>query len=145
MKNLSCPISNDLVNSKLTRIYAIITFVSIAVYLFTPFKAIIYLTATDFLIRVLFTVKYSPICNLIKYILKVSQTSTHMVNAGPKKFAAKIGFIFSMMMLLGHILGYSTFSYFVGAMFFVAVGLEAIFGYCLACAIYSKLPSNLFK
>ena len=64
------------------------------IFLLTPFKEIIFLTTLDFIVRVLFSVKYSPICTVIKFSLKTLNIQTHMVNAGPKKFAAKIGFIF---------------------------------------------------
>ena len=145
MKNESCPISAELVNAKLTRVYAIVTLFSLGIYLFTPFKEIILFTTLDFVIRVIFSVKYSPICTVIKIALKAIDSPSHMVNAGPKKFAAKVGLIFSTLMTLGFIFNFPILSYLVGVLFFSAVGLEAIFGYCLACTMYAYVPNWLKK
>lgn len=143
MKNQSCPISAELVNAKLTRIYSIITFLSISIYLFTPFKEVIFFSASDFIIRIFVGVKYSPICNLIKLSLKIGNVPSHMVNAGPKRFAAKIGLIFTVLMSISYILNLYYFSIILAVISFTAVGLEAIIGFCVACYIYSKLPSRL--
>lgn len=142
MNNKSCPISTDLVNAKLTQIYSIVTFIAISIFLFTPYKEVIYISAIDFIIRVLVSVKYSPICTLIKLGLKLGKFQSHMVNAGPKRFAAKIGLIITVLMSISIILDLTYTSLILGTISFTAVGAEAIFGYCVACFIYSKLPSR---
>ena len=142
MNYKSCPISADLVNAKLTRIYAIVTFLAISIFLFTSFKAIIFFSTTDFIIRIFFGVKYSPICFLIRNGLKLTKVETHMVNAGPKKFAAKIGLIFTSLMSLGVLLNLPLFTTIVAGITFIAVGSEAIFGFCVACFLYQYIPKN---
>ena len=144
MNNASCPISTELVDSTLTRIYSILTFIAISLYLFTPFKEIIFISAIDFIIRIFFGVKYSPICKLIKYILKIGNFPSHMVNAGPKKFAAKIGMIVTVLMSISFLADLKYSSIIIGTISFSAVGAEAIFGFCVACWVYSKMP-NTFK
>jgi len=144
MNYSSCPISADLINTKLTRIYSIITFLAISIYLFTPFKEVIYISASDFIIRVLFGIKYSPICYLIKNGLKISRVKIHMVNAGPKKFAAKVGLVFTVLMSIGIILNFKILSSVLGTISFIAIGAEAFFGFCIACYIYSFIP-NIWK
>ncbi len=145
MKYSSCPISTDVVNSKLTRIYSIVTFIAIGIYLFTPFKEIIYLSATDFIIRVFIGVKYSPICFFIKKGLALGQIQTHMVNAGPKKFAAKIGLVFTVLMSFSALLDLSSVSFILGSISFLAVGAEAVIGFCVACYIYTFIPDSMKK
>lgn len=142
MNNPSCPISYDLVNSRLTRAYSIITFAAIIVYVFTPFKEIIYISAIDFIIRVFFGVKYSIICASIKFTLKFGNFEPQMVNAGPKKFAAKIGLLFTTLMSLAHILNFENFSLSLGVISLIAVGAEAVFGYCVACKLHQYLPER---
>ena len=141
MNNASCPISPELVNSNLTRTYSLLTFTSIILYVFTPFKEVIYISALDFIIRIFIGVKYSPICSIIKYILKIGNFQSHMVNAGPKKFAAKIGMIITSLMSISYLLDLSNTSLILGIISLVAVGAEAIFGFCVACWMHSKLPS----
>ena len=142
MSNKSCPISPELVNETLVRSYSFVTFFAISVYLFTPFKEVIFISAIDFIIRVVIGVKYSPICNIIKLVLKTGNFPSHMINAGPKKFAAKIGLIITVLMSLSVIFDFQTTSVILGIISFTAVGAEAIFGYCVACKVHSFLPER---
>ena len=142
MKNQSCPISTDRVNSSLTKVYSIFTFSVITIFLFSPFKEIIFVSAADFVIRIFFGIKYSPICGMIKFGLKVGNIPTHMVNAGPKKFAAKVGMLFTVLISAGVILNIPMLSVIAGGIAFVAIGAEVFFDYCLACTIHSYLPES---
>lgn len=144
MKNKaqSCPISTDRINSSLTKVYSIFTFSVISIFLFTPFKEIIFISAADFVIRIFFGIKYSPICTLIKFGLKVGNVPVHMVNASPKKFAAKVGMLFTVLISAGIILNIPALSLIAGGIAFVAIGAEVFFDYCLACTIYSYFPDS---
>ena len=142
MKNKSCSISTDRVNSSLTKIYSIFTFSVITMFIFSPFKEIIFISATDFVVRIFFGIKYSPICRMIKFGLKVGNIPTHMVNAGPKKFAAKVGMLFTVVISVGVILDLPMLSLVAGGVAFVAIGAEIFFNYCLACTIHSYLPKS---
>ena len=144
MKNQSqtCPISTDRVNSRLTKVYSIFTFSVIGVFLFTPFKEAIYISVVDFAIRIFMGVKYSPICTTIKYGLKVGNVPVHMVNAGPKKFSAKVGLLFTLIISLGVAINLPLLSLITGAMAFIAIGAEVFFDYCIACKIYSFFPDR---
>lgn len=142
MSNKSCPIAPELVNETLVRTYSSVTLIAISLYLFTPFKEVIFISAIDFIIRVTIGVKYSPICTIIKFVLKTGNFPTHMINAGPKKFAAKIGLIITVLMSFSFIFELQTTSIVLGIISFSAVGAEAIFGYCVACKVYSFLPQS---
>ncbi|MCK5781118.1 MAG: DUF4395 domain-containing protein [Flavobacteriales bacterium] len=142
MKNKSCPIATARVDSALTKVYSIFTFSVITIFLFTPLKEIIFVSAFDFMIRVFLGIKYSPICRMIKFGLKVGNMPTHMVNAGPKKFAAKVGTLFTLIISAGVLLNMPTLSLIVGIVAFLAIGAEVFFNYCLACNIYSYFPDS---
>ena len=136
--NASCPISYDLVNEKLTRIYSGFTFVSLLIYVVTPFKWFLLLSAFDFIIRVTVGVKYSPICFVIRKSLLLLNTKPHNVNAGPKKFAAKIGLAFTVSMSLLYLFDMpEIIGLVLGVFSLVAVGAEVFFQYCIACTMYS--------
>ena len=142
MKDQTCPISTDRVNSSLTKVYSIFTFSVITIFLFTPFKEIIYVSTADFVVRIFFGIKYSPICTMIKFGLKVSNAPVHMVNAGSKKFAAKIGLLFTALISAGVIFNLPVLSLVSGSIAFLAIGAEVFFDFCMACYIYSFLPEN---
>ena len=135
--NASCPISYDLVNEKLTRIYSVFTFISLLVYVATPYKWFLLISAFDFIIRVTIGVKYSPICFIIKQSLFLLNTKPHLVNAEPKKFAAKIGLAFTVSMSALYLLQMlEIFGLTLGVFSLKAVGAEVFFKYCIACKIY---------
>ena len=143
MINASCPISPELVNARLTRTYSFFTLATIIIYAYTPYKEIIFISTIDFFIRIFFGVKYSPICTFIKYILNIGNFKAEMVNAGPKKFAAKIGFIITSLMSISYILGLTYTSIVLAHVSIIAVGADAVFGYCIACKMHSLLGPKL--
>jgi len=136
--NASCPISYDLVNERLTRAYSGFTFISLLIYVVTPFKWFLFISAFDFIIRVTIGVKYSPICYIIKNMLLLINAKPHMVNAGPKKFAAKIGLAFTVSMSIIYLLNMpEIIGLVLGVFSLIAVGAEVFFKFCIACTMYS--------
>jgi hypothetical protein len=59
-----------------------------------------------------------------------------MVNAGPKIFAAKIGFWASLIITLCVFLNWTAAYYFVAGILTAAAGAEAIFEFCLGCKMF---------
>jgi len=90
----------------------------------------------DFIIRVFWGLKFSPICFIIKKVLRLSGVKPHLINAGPKIFAAKIGLIFAVSVLIATFFGFTFLATTIALIFIIAVGLEAFFNYCLACEIF---------
>ncbi len=59
-----------------------------------------------------------------------------MVNAGPKIFAAKTGFIFCCVIAVSYFFEFQLISLVFGSIFAICAALEAIFRFCIACKIY---------
>ncbi len=137
----SCPISFDKVNEKITRINAMFVFTGLLGFILTPYKCVIIPIVIDFAIRVLFGLKYSPVCFLIKHSLDILKLKPHLVNAGPKKFAAKIGLTLTTILLISYIFDFNTLGTVLGIILLIAVGMEALLNYCVACKIYSILTA----
>lgn len=71
-----------------------------------------------------------------------------MINAGPKIFAAKIGFWASAAIALAAFFDIPAAYYAFGGILAIAASLEALFEYCLGCKIYPhwhKLVSLIKK
>jgi len=134
--NKSCPIVYKSVDKHIIRVNAIIVFTFLLGFIFTSNPMLILMVLGDFVIRVFFGLKYSPICFFIKRGLRMSGVKPHLINAGPKIFAARIGLIFSALTFLTSLLGFTFLSTTIALVFIIAVGLEAFFNYCLACEIY---------
>jgi len=135
----SCPIVYERVDENLTRFNAFIVFMGLILFVFFPVKWIIIPITADFAIRVFFGVKNSPMCHGIKWTLNKMHEEPHLVNAGPKRFAAKIGLTLTSILSILYILDFTLAYQIIGVISFIAVGAEAFFGYCVACKVYNVL------
>ena len=145
MKEQSCPIVYERVDAKLTRINALITFIGLFTFVFFGIKWIILLVTADFAVRVFLGVKYSPTCYGIKWSLNKMNSEPHLVNAGPKKFAAKIGLVLTSILSLLYIFDFTLTGQILGIVSLLAIGAEAFFGYCVACKMYNILQGMGLK
>jgi hypothetical protein len=66
-----------------------------------------------------------------------------MVNAGPKVFAAKIGFVFCCAISTFYLLNFPLISMAFGLIFSMCAALEALFRFCIACKIYPFIQRYL--
>ena len=133
----SCPIVNERVNEKLVRINGLIVFIGLFLFVFFSIKWVILLITADFAIRVFFGVKNSPLCHGIKYSLNKANSQPHLINAGPKKFAAKVGLSLTSIISLLYIFDFTEAAQIIGIISLIAVGAEVFFNYCVACKIYN--------
>lgn len=136
-----CPIVYERVDEKLVRFNALIVFVGLIFFVFTPAKWIIVPIIADFAIRVFLGIKRSPICYGLKFLLNVMHEKPHLINAGPKRFAAKFGLTLMSVIGLLHIFHLTLASEILGLVSLVAIGAEVFIGFCTACQIYSILLS----
>ncbi len=134
-----CPISFKQINEKAARINGALTVTTLAVYAATQSIYVIAFLAVDFLIRGFLSPKFSPLAIISKTILKTLKAKPKMTNAGPKLFAAKLGFIFSILILALSFLKLDMVNMAVISIFMFFAFLEAAFGFCLACKVYPLL------
>jgi hypothetical protein len=133
-----CPISFHGVNKKVARLNAFSTFLIICIYLFTPFKFIVVLLAIDFFIRGYIDPKSSPISTINKNIINLLKIKSKVINAGPKIFAAKIGFLMAILIsIIFYFLKLTILASFLAYLLIIFSLLEFLFGYCVGCHMYS--------
>ncbi len=140
MKN-SCPIVNKRVDENLIRINSSIIFTILVLFIFTPAKWLIIVVALDFAVRLFFGVEKSPVCVVIKNALNLLNVEPCLINAGPKRFAAKLGFGFSLMITAFYLFQMTNAAVIAGSLMAVLAGFEAFLGYCVGCKIYNILTS----
>jgi len=144
--NEACLIANETVNEKVARMNAAMTVLAILLFVFTPAKWIIFILGVDFLLRGFAKSSYSPLSTMNKWLLTFLKVEPAMVNAGPKKFAAKIGFFFCLAIAVCHLIGLSSAANIIGLTMLLFAFLEASFGYCVGCKMYSLfLKANFIK
>ncbi|MCI5114180.1 MAG: DUF4395 domain-containing protein [Candidatus Electrothrix sp. AW2] len=134
--NLMCPVSFKKVNEHAVRINAALAFFSILLFFLTPWQWIILLVGGDFFIRGFLNPQYSLFAQISKKILTLLHAKPVMVDAGPKIFAAKIGFFFCCLLTAAWLFTLERTALIAGAMFMMCAALEAVFKFCVACQIY---------
>jgi hypothetical protein len=105
------------------------------------FPPIMFLIAYGFIARVAAGPRLSPLAQVVqKIVIPVLKLPYKPIAGPPKRFAAAIGVTFSLTAIILHYgFGLTGVSYGVlGALIFAA-GLEAVFGYCLGCKVFSIL------
>ena len=135
----SCPISDRQLNEKSIRIGA-------GLVLLLAVSAIIYhniwifiILASDFFIRGFTRYPISPVAFISGFIVKVFPFNPNWVNAGPKIFAAKIGFLFCLTASILYVKNLYLPGDIVAAVLCVCAGLESFFSVCLGCHFYTML------
>jgi hypothetical protein len=92
--------------------------------------------AIDFYFRSFGLANYSAVALISKSLVKLFSLQPKPINAGPKVFAARIGFVFTILVLLSSVLGLDIAAYVFTVIFAVCAFLEAAVGFCVACQIY---------
>lgn len=139
----ACPISFERINERVARVNGSLTVLSMIIFLFTPLKFIALILGADLFIRGFLKSSYSFYSLLSRKILEILDVKPVMTNAGPKIFAAKIGFLFCCIISLFHFAGMPTMCFVFGTMLLFFAFLEAAFGFCVACQVYPYMPNAL--
>lgn len=135
----SCPIDYNTIDEHVARLNGFFTVILLCVaYFIQPFLYLIILL--DFLLRVLKT-QYSPVAQFSKLILNLLHIKPVPIDRAPKLFAAKIGFIMSMLLIIFFAASLKPALTITLIFFLFAASLESFFNYCLGCKIYTLLVS----
>ncbi len=145
MKTAICPISDKRINENVARGNALLTVILLVIFILTLNPFVIAFLFLDFLLRGLGLSKYSIFSIVSKKINQVFNVQPKIINAGPKLFAARIGIIFSGIILVSTLLGWQTNALIFAGIFGFCAFLEAFFAFCVACEIYPFVFRLFYK
>ena len=131
-----CPVSDVGMNKCVARFNAVFTFLLLLLFFMTQSLFIILFLALDFALRGNELSKYSPLAILSKAVVKALGIKTLVINAGPKLFAARIGYAFCIAILLLGLFRLPVAANIVAGIFSLFAFLEGVFGFCMACYLY---------
>ena len=135
--NTVCPISNERVNENGVRIVATLIFIISAGIIYTHSIYLSVFLIIDFAVRAFSSGDISLLKLLSKIIIHQFKISKKPIDAAPKKFAALIGFLFSLI-IAGSILIANNYLFIsTTVILLICSGLEAFAGYCLGCQFYT--------
>jgi hypothetical protein len=145
IKQLICPVSNEFVNERITRVNALITILLVlAAFLFNSAIFVIFLTA-DFYIRAFTSSKYSPVSFVSHRIANALNLETKKTDKAPKIFAARLGFVMSLAISVLMISGLGAAAVTVGGILVFFATLELALAFCMGCFMYTYLIFPFFK
>ncbi len=132
-----CPIDGNKVNEPTVRtvagLAAIIAIVGIVTQSFIPFAFLAY----DFFVRGFLNREGSLLRWLAIKIVDVLDFEPKLIDGAPKRFAAKVGFVFSITLSVLSLFHLPITIYSVGAILLICAILESVFAYCVGCEVYS--------
>lgn len=141
--SISCPISIERVNESVIRIISlqVVLFVSLSIYFQNGFIALF--LALDFAIRANSDGKFSLLRQIGNAIAKVFSIQPKLIPAAPKKFAATLGILFSILIALFYAVEFNTIAIVTASLLMICAVLESFFGVCVGCYVYTFI--NQFK
>jgi len=144
----SCPISRDSRNEPVVRaVAALVVTVTLGAVALGSFWAslVLVVLAADFGIRGFARPRYSPLATLGRVIVNTLGLPPKPVNAGPKRFAARIGLVMSACAAALFAAGAIDAARAVAGVLVVCATLEAAFAFCVGCKVYAVLPTRIAR
>lgn len=139
LKQLVCPISNELVTERVTRINALLaTLLVLAGFVLNSPLFIVFLMA-DFFIRAFTKLKYSPLSYVSHQVVNAFQLDKKVIDKAPKVFAARLGFLMTLTIAILLLSGLNTAALAVAGILVFFALLEYVLGLCMGCIIYTYL------
>ena len=145
IKQLICPISNEYINERVTRMNALLSVLLIITGI--VFNAVIFMAflTADFYTRAFSNAKYSPISYVSYRMVNALNLNKKEIDKAPKIFAARIGFLMSLTITLLMLLQFNTAVYFVGGILIFFASLEFALAICMGCILYTYLVLPFYK
>ena len=131
-----CPISDKKINERVARINAAFTVLLLIIFGLTSSVFLILFLAFDFLLRATSYSKFSLVGISSRNIVRYLPFDIHLINAGPKIFAARIGLVLSSVIIIANLANIGWLSFGIAGILGLFSFLEAAFGICVACEIY---------
>lgn len=140
-----CPVSRDRVDENRVRATALGVVVIMGLFLMTGLWIFPAFLGIDFFIRAYTKFPFSPLSWLGSKLVALLGTVPVPIDKAPKIFAARIGFIFSMLTLAGAFLGLDLFTYISASTLVLFAFLECGLNFCMGCWVYTYVVYPLVR
>lgn len=142
---LICPVSPERVDENQVRVTALGVVFIMGIFLITGSVFLPALLAADFFIRAFTRLSHSPLSLLAHRFIKLIGTSAVPIDKAPKIFAARIGFIFTMLTTVGALLHLPFLAYISGSVLILFAFLECGINFCMGCWVYTFVVFPLVR
>lgn len=145
-KLTSCPTDFIKINGSQPRLVAaLVVFISLAFCMTQKWCLILFLSI-DFFLRAFKMGKFSVLGNTARFMVQKLRIGGKPVDEAPKRFAAKLGFIFTIVILILSVAGYLASATVITCVLVLFAILESAFSFCVGCQVYTAgLRMGIFK
>lgn len=141
---MECPVDFIPINENKARLTAFFVFILTIVYILNSFWLIIAFLVIDFSLRAFNLGKYSLLGFISDAIIKQLKIKNKPVDRAPKRFAAGVGLVFSLAILITGYFHQLLIVYALSCVLLFFAFLESGFGFCAGCYVYT-VGRMLFK
>lgn len=145
MKQLLCPISNEKINERITRLNALLGILLIVAGFLSGSIFFFLFLLTDFYIRAFTKAKFSPVSYVSQTMANALKLGDKSIDKAPKIFAAHIGFLMTLIVTVLLLLNLSTGALVVGGVLVFFATLEFALAICMGCVMYTYLILPFYK
>lgn len=131
-----CPIDGTRINEPTVRVVAFLVVITTIVGIVFQSPVIFLLLTADFLIRGFYNKQWSVFRSIGVRITDALDFKPKLIDAGGKKFAAKIGFFITASLTISSIFEWYIALTVLGAVLIFFATLESAFAYCVGCKLY---------
>jgi hypothetical protein len=119
------------------RLIAFLALVLIVAYLITGFGVFPIVLLIDFSLRAFGAAQYSPLGAIAGKTAKALKLPVKPVYMPPKRFAARVGFVFCAGVTILHYADEEIAATLLGAVLALFAALESLAGFCAGCYVYN--------
>ena len=135
--NIECPVDFITVNENKVRLTALNVLLLAIVYVWLAHWSIAAFLTIDFFCRAFNLGKYSLLNFISDKEVQLFAIKVKPIDQAPKRFAAKIGFIFSLTILALTVFNYTNTAILLAVMLSMFAFLESFAGFCAGCYVYT--------
>ncbi|HEX2869469.1 MAG TPA: DUF4395 domain-containing protein [Ignavibacteriales bacterium] len=145
MRSVICPLSPERVNENAVRITGFLTALLLSLYLVWNNVYVVLFLMLDFFIRTFTPLKYSPLSGLASALTRLLRLPVIKIPKAPKMFAARLGFVFTLLITLLHFAGMNLTSAVLALVLILFALLEAALNICVGCQVYTYIVLPFYK
>jgi hypothetical protein len=133
--NLICPVDNVQINENKVRLTAAFVLLIGIIYLLTHWVGLILLLTADFALRAFKLPRFSLLGFWAEATVWQLNIPFKATDQAPKRFAAKVGFVFCLIITVRHFLNENT--WILSSILVVFAFLESVLAFCAGCYAYT--------
>jgi uncharacterized membrane protein YidH (DUF202 family) len=135
--DLQCPVDFVTINENQARLTALQVLLLVAIGLFFGYTVIIAFLVIDFFLRSFNWGKYSILNIASGFLIRKFAINNKQVDRGPKRFAALVGFFFTLSILILSLADITLPAQIIAGVLLIFASLEAFVGFCAGCYVYT--------